>query len=538
MLKDFGISVSLANLCFIEVWSRLITKSTNPKAQYLRYSFQESVAVIINVLLVATAIWLCVTLVKRSGSAAALRVARWLFIIGLLVAINGFIHTEFPDSAVDNAPALFDGAGQTILVVAILCVTVYLLARFLDRVVKVAAIALLLLLPFAAMTFGQTVWHIIKFSDKHPGPLAQPSATAAPRVVWLVFDEMDQKLAFDARPASLKLPELDRLRAESIYAANAYPPAGQTLLSLPSLITGRFISGAEAVNPSELMITFEDSQTAVSWGAQPNVFSRAREAGFNTSLVGWYHPYCRIIGEYLDRCVYYDVRRRSWAAVFLNQAAALINTVPFVASSGLMNDSSLGLIKREEGARKQNFLGIYLSMLDDAKRLSADASVGLVLIHWSIPHSPNIYDSAGQELTWNKRVGYLDNLALVDRTVGEMRQEMERAGVWEDTVLLITSDHSLRGKHLRANFPPAESEAANESATERFSKPDPRVPFVLKLGGKPQPVTYEPGFNTVITQDLLLALLRRELTGAESVTAWLEKNRSVAESPYKRNRER
>lgn len=534
MLKDLAISLSLANLCFIEAWSRLITKSTNPKAQYLRYSFQDSVAVIINVLLLAALIWVCVTLVRRSGSAAVLKAARWLFVLALLVPINGLIHTEFPDSTIDDTSVLFSSAGQTILVIAILLLAVYVVARFIDRVVKVAAIALLLLLPFVLITFGQTTWHLIKFSDKHARARSVTTFAAATRVVWLVFDEMDQKIAFDARPASLNLPELDRLRGESIYAPNAYPPAGQTLLSLPSLITGRFVSGAAAVNPSELMITFEDSQDNVSWGAQPSIFSKAREMGVNTTLVGWYHPYCRIIGESLDSCIYYDVRKRGWGEVFLSQAAALINTVPFVARSGLLNDSSFGLIKREEGARKQNFLGIYFSMLDDARRLAADPSVGLVLIHWSIPHSPNIYDRASEEFTWNKKVGYLDNLALVDRTVGDIRREMERAGVWENTTLLITSDHSLRGKHLRANFPPVTA----ESATEAYGKPDPRVPFVLKLSGKTQGVTYDPAFNTVVTHDLLLALLRGEIGSTESVTAWLEKNRSVAESPYKRNRKR
>ena len=38
------------------------------------------------------------------------------------------------------------------------------------------------------------------------------------------------------------------------------------------------------------------------WSAQPNVFSRAREIGGATALVGWYHPYCRVIGGDLTKC--------------------------------------------------------------------------------------------------------------------------------------------------------------------------------------------------------------------------------------------
>ena len=37
--------------------------------------------------------------------------------------------------------------------------------------------------------------------------------TSQPRVVWLIFDELDERVAFAARPANLSLPEFDRLRA-------------------------------------------------------------------------------------------------------------------------------------------------------------------------------------------------------------------------------------------------------------------------------------------------------------------------------------
>jgi hypothetical protein len=59
------------------------------------------------------------------------------------------------------------------------------------------------------------------------------------RVVWIVLEELDQRIVFEARPAGLELPELDRLRRESLYAHAARPPAGTTDVTTPALITGR-----------------------------------------------------------------------------------------------------------------------------------------------------------------------------------------------------------------------------------------------------------------------------------------------------------
>jgi hypothetical protein len=51
------------------------------------------------------------------------------------------------------------------------------------------------------------------------------------------------------------------------------------------------------------------------------------------------------------------------------------------------------------------------------------------------------------------------------------------------------------------------------------------------LAGQRQSATYDAPFNTVLTQDLLLAILRGDLTDHASVSAWLDLHRSIADSP-------
>ena len=57
---------------------------------------------------------------------------------------------------------------------------------------------------------------------------------------------------------------------------------------------------------------------------------------------------------------------------------------------------------------------------------------------------------------------------------------------------------------------------------------DRRVPFILKLGGRNTHLKYEPAFNTVLSQDLLLALLRGEMSSASEVAAWIDSRRPEA----------
>ncbi len=93
---------------------------------------------------------------------------------------------------------------------------------------------------------------------------------------------------------------------------------------------------------------------------------------------------------------------------------------------------------------------------------------------------------------------------MVDRTVGPLRRAMEASGRWDQTTILLTADHSWRWS---ANLD---------------GKSDPRVPLILKLARHNEPLYYARPFETLLLHDLLLALLRGELTDPNSVARWLD----------------
>jgi hypothetical protein len=73
-------------------------------------------------------------------------------------------------------------------------------------------------------------------------------------------------------------------------------------MSMPSLTTGRLVARVSPESADELFLQFHGGEERVGWSTQPNVFTRAREAGANTAVVGWFHPYCRLFGGAVTAC--------------------------------------------------------------------------------------------------------------------------------------------------------------------------------------------------------------------------------------------
>ena len=123
------------------------------------------------------------------------------------------------------------------------------------------------------------------------------------RVLVLVFDELDFTTAFSNGP-DLHLPEFDRLQRESFWAEHAYPPSDLTLQSMPSYLSGREVVGAR-IDGAELMLRFKGQEGEHPRSQEPSLFTRARRTGVRSALVGWYHPYCRVLAGQTAECHWY-----------------------------------------------------------------------------------------------------------------------------------------------------------------------------------------------------------------------------------------
>ncbi len=159
----------------------------------------------------------------------------------------------------------------------------------------------------------------------------------------------------------------------------------------------------------------------------------------------------------------------------------------------------------------------YFRIRDLAYREAADPQIDLLFIHFPLPHLFAIYNRERQDFELNESLSYADNLALVDRTVGEMRQAIEQAGLWDSTSILITSDHGLRPDlwRDRMGWTPELERLTGGRQSES-------VPFIVKIAGQNRGATYERAFSSVLSSELVLAMLHGEVTNADEASTWLD----------------
>jgi hypothetical protein len=514
-LRDALTAVSLANLCFLSAWLVLIKP-----AHYAYYNWEydpglaEFFGLVFDIVLLGGLLWTMVSLARLSRNWFVTGVTRWGFLALLVIPLNASLH----DRGDQTLASLFWGYGWlTILFLLLCCASIALIFRWPDRAIRVATFVLLILSPLVLVNLYSTVRLRLTRGPSQQSFLNQPATKAGRRqqgthVVWMIFDEMDQRLAFTERPSGIELPELDRLRRQALYARNSYPPAGATLISLPALVTGKLVSGVEPVRPNEMRLTFDDN-TSANWSETPNIFTGAHELGVSTAVAGWYHPYCRVLGKDIDHC--------DWVPV-IDQINPVPGQMIVAKSMELWARDALFTVpfafrlfsERYDAGRREDHIQEYDRIMESARKICADPDLNLVMLHFPVPHHPWIYDRRAGSFSTAHNATYLDNLVLADHTLGEMRRALEAHGLWDNSTILVTSDHWWREAPLHDG------------------RRDHRVPFLLKLPGQGEGLTYEESFNTVLIHDLLLDVLAGKVSTPDAASRWLDLHRSFSESPY------
>ncbi|MCI0418464.1 MAG: sulfatase-like hydrolase/transferase [Acidobacteria bacterium] len=357
--------------------------------------------------------------------------------------------------------------------------------------------------------------------------IPSPGDSRRPRLVVLVFDEFDQHFTFEARPRSVALPQLDEIRQQSVFASSVYPAGEDTLVALPAMTTGRHVQAAKVEGPAQLKLTLVGNRFE-EWGSQATIFSSLAKEKFQTGLAGWHHPYCRIFANTVAECHQQGGFSASSRADYLSELGLTASSLPvFTKLANLFTlDSYLGIApflrvsQREVELARQDQLNSYLAILGSALSMATNPDLHLVFIHWPIPHPMGIYDRHKKELTLNPKANYLDNLELVDRTLDQLRQAMQTVDLWDKTMLLITGDHQFRHKNWRRH-PWQDDIAWLDDATDRR-----RIPFLLKFPDQKTGTQYDASFNIVLLHDLILALMREDVSTPEQFRHWMDLNRS------------
>ena len=499
--------VSFANLFFLDEWDKIASRWADAA---LASRPNPTLAQFFGPLFVAL---LALTLLFRAALTFAPRLSRWLALVALLAPLNliriDALHLGRQD--VIRSLGRSGAIAMFALLIALIVFVAVAVRRWSSHLMRIPGAVALLLAPLLPIQLAFNFWRFERlpppsaYQDQPSAPLVsgEPMAAGkanAPRVVWLLFDELDQSLVFDRRPSSVQLPEFDRLRRESVYADHAESPGIYTMEAVPGMLMGKYVERGRELGPGDLSLKFADDPKPKRWSGVRNVFDDLRGEGVNSAVLGAELPYCRAVGHSLAWCKWFPsgtvdiaLKRPS----ILDRAWYLLRTRPF-AFPGLSATRYFRAPLFDEETRRRSRAAEAASfelMRHRAGELAVDSRFQLVFMHFPVPHLLGIFDRQARHDTTDYSTSdsssYLDNLALADRTVGDIRRSLESAGMWDATTLLVTSDHPLRDWIIEDAGWWNDHETASLGAIPRRY-----VPFLLKIPNKTAREVHEP-FNAL-----------------------------------------
>jgi len=229
---------------------------------------------------------------------------------------------------------------------------------------------------------------------------------------------------------------------------------------MPSYILGRKISSLVRTNSDRLYFT-EARNESYSWEDEPTIFSKAKENGLRTALIGWYMPYCSVMSASLDSCYtqFFDTAipndRSGVISRILFQAT---RRVPFYFNAEHVARARNSLAKAiEAGTRLRSFFN------DDA---------------------------------------YLDNAVLADDLFGEFQSALRRSDLWNSTIIVVTADHA-------SPLPP-------EPDISKIP-----VPFFIKMRGQNRGMVVDFPIGTLLIHDLSLAMMCGQVKTPFETIEWM-----------------
>lgn len=510
---DLVSCMSLGNLLCLGIWRALLLPG-DAELYFLRTPGHSSYFVVGLVLSLALGAGLygLAILVRRSGSARLLRLAKWGVVLLMVLVVNSWRH-GMPFLARERLQTTLGSTATWLVVILALVGCSWVTRRWLDVVLRGIGGALVALSPLVLVTAAGAIVGASRAQTSPPArmldrpPLPMLDGSPERRVVLVVFDSLDQRMAFEQREPGLALPAFDALRAQSIGATNAYPPSNGTWTSIPALLTGLPVSKVRWVGPSELLLTVQGESRERRWSDERSLFSRVRDSGLNSAIIGWAHPYCRVIGQWTTSCQWFPYVPSPGATLRESALGHLIlvaETVPGVARLDLRRLLHVGRAYTTSCAHHAQ---AYQTIHRGALRLVADPRMALVVLHYPVPHDPYVWSRRLASFCQDAAMTYSDNLGLADRTLGQVRAALAESGLSPTTTLIVTSDHWQR--------------AVVDEPGPSLGNPRHRVPFFVHLPGQAAGVTISCVFQTTLVQDLVLGILRREVGDAESVASWL-----------------
>lgn len=493
-LKDLATSLSLSNLLYINIWRDVFIAT--PESHYYQWSFREALSyihIIAGVTLLGFLLFLLVSILKTHHYVS---LVKWLRLSILFLFLNAIRHHTNTLIVGTKSQYTYVIISLIVFILLISIVAVFyrkpVLHNFIESV-------LIISLPFYFLNSGRALFvgyrlmssnvSASSYASSNPNYASFPKPTI--RLVIIVFDSLDLNAFYHGSTNDLPLEQFNVLKTSSLFAMNAYPPSAHTEESIPALATGSV------------------SLTPPKGRIYPSIFSDATSLRLKTAITGWVLDYHLWFGQDAYLCSWLPHGQPLSGYLSddtIYQAIALSENLPLVARLGLHNRMNVARpvfpTARWHAEQTKRIISTAMDYL-------GNEDLGLIFLHMPIPHLPCIYSREKNDYSPGINCSYLDNLALVDLTIKRFFDEVDRTGLSENTVMIITGDHWHRER--------AGIEGRIVGDLER------RVPFIVRFPGNVENIRYQKTFVTTALPGLAIRILEKKIVSAIQIAEWLDK---------------
>lgn len=250
----------------------------------------------------------------------------------------------------------------------------------------------------AAATVKHLLVHLSLAVVTAAGAVGCGGGTSAPESVLLVtFDTVRRDAVGFHGAEPSPTPTLDRLAAQAVVFEDAYAVTPLTLPAHASLLTGLYPTGHG----------IRDNGAGRLPEAARTLAEALRERGYGTGA--------SVAAFVLDPCF------------GLGQGFETYSSPP----------RALGAQDVHYAERRAD--EVVDAALEDLRALAARDAPFFYWLHFYDPHAP--YDAPGAATGGDDRTRYAAEIRFADAQFGRVVDELERLGIWDDVVVLVTSDH-------------------------------------------------------------------------------------------------
>ncbi len=323
-----------------------------------------------------------------------------------------------------------------------LCVHLFTKTARIKNAFKTLCLILSPIIPvFLITSFSYKTWTVTKGSLPKTPQLVAENPDKSNTFIFF-FDEWSYSRSYKERTLLPIFKHLGEFKELSAAFHNAYSPHRTTYQSLPRFI---FQNNFTFSLKNNRFFFQTDDAEKITVEKMDSIFTVPHSEGYFNAIVAVSLPYAHIVGNDVDFISSHSVYKMQ-GSNFLDRTfyhllkSFVLYSFRFFPQTAKWAEEAY--LNREQVRRTAMIHEQALAVIKNVTRPT------FALFHYTIPHEPFVFDSEGPKdvfriYEWIPD-NYMENLSYLDKIIGEIILTLQQSGKYENSLIVMTSDHSWR----------------------------------------------------------------------------------------------